>query len=162
MDVEGFKYEAFDVTPRDVLQRFQPIVFEIHDLHNLVSHDFRERFVRTLTKMNSDFTLFHVQANNVAGQNTYTFAGQNTYTFLSGLPVLNLLKLSYVRTDLLEREQSRTLYPTPLGYPNVDPTTTRNSGSFRFFPTSVTGEAVFGRRSADHVGAELPMAAAPV
>ncbi len=91
--------------------------------------DFRQRFVRVLTKLNSDFTLFHVHANNVDGD--------NTYAFLSGVAVSNLLELSYVRTDLVERRQSHTLYPTPLDYPNIDPHDDKRLWFFPFLPSSV-------------------------
>jgi hypothetical protein len=128
MDVEGFEYEAFDALPRNQLQRFQQIVFEIHSLHSLADRAFRARYLRVLRKLNEDFTLFHVHANN--------FDGQNTYSFIAGVPVSNLLELSYVRSDLVNRRPSETLYPTDIDFPNVHPQD-KKLWFFPFLPTSV-------------------------
>jgi FkbM family methyltransferase len=131
MDVEGCEYEAFDATSSGVLRRFEQIIFEIHGLHSLPDPEFRSRFVRVLRKLNLDFTLFHVHANN--------FDGPNTFSFVSGVPVSNLLELSYVRTDLVNRWQSETLYPTELDFPNVH-SQDKKLWFFPFLPTSLKAE----------------------
>ncbi len=132
MDVEGYEHESFDALPEESLRRFQQIVFEVHSLHELGNPDFRRRFVRVFSKLNKYFTLFHVHANN--------YDGQNSYGFISGLPVSNLLELSYVRSDLVEKRLSRTLYPTRLDYPNVHPHD-KKLWFFPFLPTEVTASS---------------------
>lgn len=129
MDVEGCEYDAFDALSDQSLLRFQQIVFEIHNLHKLDDDGFRAKFVRMLSRLTAHYTLFHVHANN--------WDGGNTYTFISGVPVSSLLELSFVRSDLVERRPSRTLYPTPLDYPCVHPHD-KKLWFFPFLPTGLT------------------------
>jgi FkbM family methyltransferase len=133
MDIEGHEYECFDALPELSLRRFQQMSFEIHNLHSLNDIGFRKRFVRVLKKINRHFTLFHVHANN--------FDGADTYTFMSGIPVSNLLELSYVRSDLVIRSASKTIYPTSLDCPNVHPHD-KKLWFFPFLPTTA-GSAEF-------------------
>lgn len=128
MDVEGCEYDAFDTLPVHILMRFSQILFEVHALHSLDKPEFRAKFVRVFTKLNRYFTLFHVHANN--------FDGENTYTFLGGVPVANLIELSFVRSDLVSKRKSTTLYPTALDYPNVHP----KDKKLWFFPFLPTGD----------------------
>ena len=129
MDVEGWEYDAFDALSDASLLRFQQIVFEIHNLHALGDPGFRARFVRLLSRLTAHYTLFHVHANN--------WDGSNAFTFISGVPVSSLLELSFVRSDLVERRPSRTLYPSPLDYPCVHPHD-KKLWFFPFLPTGVT------------------------
>ena len=112
MDVEGYEYEAIGATPEDVLARFEQIVIEIHNLAHLPDGNFRKKFMEVIRKFNRMFTLFHVHANNYDGPDAFHCAG--------GLPVPNLLELSYIKTAKVSRRQSQTLYPTALDYPNTN------------------------------------------
>lgn len=132
MDVEGWEYDAFDALSDASLLRFRQIVFEIHSLHAVGDEGFRARFARLLGRLTAHFTLFHVHANN--------FDGANTFAFISGVPVSNLLELSFVRSDLVERRPSQTLYPTALDYPCVYPHD-KKLWFFPFLPTCVGPEA---------------------
>jgi hypothetical protein len=134
MDVEGAEYETFGAVSEAGLNRFQQIVFEIHSLHSLGDEKFRIKFVRMLEKINRSFTLFHVHANN--------FDGSDTYTFLSGVPVCNLIELSYVRTNLVERRPSETVYPTYLDYSNVHPMD-KKLWFYPFIPTIIKPSRFF-------------------
>ena len=145
MDVEGYEYEAFDALPRDRLQRFQQIVFEIHSLHSLPDPVFRARYLRVLRKLNRDFTLFHVHGND--------YDGENTYNFIAGVPVSNSLELSYVRSNLVNRRPSETLYPTGTDFPNVH-AHDKKLWFFPFLPTTVRlAEFLEAERRMDAVAA---------
>ena len=111
MDVEGHEYEAFASLPDDVLARFEQVVIEIHNLAHLNDPPFRDTFTKALRKLNYHFTLFHVHANNYDGPDAYHIVG--------GFPVSNLLELSYIKTGLVRRRRSMTLYPTAFDYPNT-------------------------------------------
>lgn len=109
MDAEGAEYEAFDTMAESVLARFEQMSIEFHFLEMLDKPTFREVFIRVFEKINAHFTLFHVHANNGGGPDTFAFVG--------GLPIPNLLELSYVRTSLIERRANATAYPTELDFP---------------------------------------------
>jgi FkbM family methyltransferase len=108
MDVEGAEWESLAATPPAIFRRFQQIVIEVHNLHRLGDPLMRNVVAGVLRKLNMQFTLFHVHGNNFAQLN-----------LVDGLPVLDLLELSYVRTSAIERQPSRTIFPTEFDYPNV-------------------------------------------
>lgn len=111
MDVEGCEFAALLALKEMELLRFDQIVFEVHGLNRLEDEGYRRSFSDLFIKMNRFFTLFHVHANN--------YDGPNGFDFVSGLPVSNLLELSYIRSDRVKRSPSRTLYPTYQDFPNV-------------------------------------------
>lgn len=120
LDVEGAEYDVLAATPDRVLNCFEQIALEAHDLRNLGEDDFRARFAAVFRRLNGIFTLCHVHANNCAPM-----------TFVEGFPVADVLELSYVRSDLVRRVPSATIYPTGLDCAN-DPE--RQDISLLFFP----------------------------
>lgn len=102
MDVEGAEWGVFSTVQPDVLQRFDRIVLEIHWLTRLAEPDFRTKFSEALRRLNEQFTLFHVHANNFCELH-----------LIDGFTVADVLELSYVRTSLVKRSASRTVYPAP-------------------------------------------------
>lgn len=127
MDVEGAEFDALAALPAAVLKRFEQIVFEIHGLYRLGDPAFRARFTEVIGRLNEELTLFHVHANN--------FDGPDALRIVGGVPVSNLLELSYVRTATVKRSPSRTLYPTELDYPN----TPKADKLLWFYPFAPTG-----------------------
>ena len=111
MDVEGAEFDALAAVPDATLDRFEQIVLEVHWLNNLEDRSYRNRFGKVFRRLNSAFTLFHVHANN--------WDGPNGIDIVSGIPVCSLLELSYIRSTCVQRQPSRTLYPTALDYPNT-------------------------------------------
>jgi hypothetical protein len=73
----------------------------------LEHEDYAARFIQTFRKINSVFNLCHVHANNCA-----------PLRFVEGLPVVDVLELSYLRKDVAAVVPSRTVYPTPLDFAN--------------------------------------------
>lgn len=129
MDVEGAEFPSLLKTPLDHLSRFEQICLEVHGIGELANSRFRERFVRLFRKINSLFTLFHVHANNYYGEMPF---------YVDGMAVANLLELTYIRSDLVQRRPSQTVYPTSLDYPN----TARPEMFLWFFPFFPTAAAV--------------------
>ncbi len=113
MDVEGAEFDAIGLMPDETLGRFEQILLEVHYLANLENEALRASVVAMLRKLNRRFTLFHVHANNCDGS--------NGLAIVQGVPVSNLLELSYIRTSAVRRTASKTLYPTPLDHPNLHP-----------------------------------------
>jgi hypothetical protein len=107
MDIEGAELDIFPAVSRETLRHFRQIVFEVHGLLGLGDPAFRARFVAALSSINSDFTLFHVHANN------YGNIG-----FVDRFAVADVIELSYVRPDLVEKKISTSIYPTPIAFPS--------------------------------------------
>jgi hypothetical protein len=110
IDVDGVEYDIFSAMSTDTLLHFRQITMEIHGVLKLGDPAFRAKFVAAFSRINSVFTLFHVHANN------YGDIG-----FVDGFIIADVLELSYVRSDLVEREISQTIYPTVLDFPNWPP-----------------------------------------
>jgi hypothetical protein len=111
MDVEGAELDAVPMTRPEVLCRFEQIAIEVHGLNALDNPAYRDRIVAMLRTLNRHFTLFHVHGNN--------FDGPNSLSVVSGMPVVSLMELSYIKTSIAARSPNRTLYPTALDFPNV-------------------------------------------
>jgi hypothetical protein len=133
MDVEGAEYEAIEDVPDETLNRFEQIILEVHWLDKLGEFIYRDRFCRVFRKLNRIFTLFHVHANNWNGQNGLSIVG--------GIPVSSLLELSYIKSSLVHRQPSQTLYPTKLDYPNITQFQDKLLWFYPFLPTSLTKES---------------------
>jgi FkbM family methyltransferase len=132
-DIEGAEYEALEGLPVETLSRFEQIILEVHWLNRLDEFFFRDRFCKVFRKLNSLFTLFHVHANNWNGQNGLSIVG--------GIPISSLLELSYIKSSLVQRRPSRTLYPTELDYPNITQFQEKLLWFYPFLPTSITNES---------------------
>jgi hypothetical protein len=131
MDVEGAEFDAIGMASDEILKIFDQIVLEIHGLINLNDREFNEKFCKMFRKINKQFTLFHVHANNCDGQ--------DAIYIVSGIPVSNMLELSYARTSGLQRSSSRTLYPTAFDFPNV-PHKDKLLWFYPFLPTVLSFE----------------------
>lgn len=87
MDIEGDEYEILDSLETTILQKFQMLLIEFHDLELLVvSKRHCEKVTRVMKKLLETHDLVHVKANNAGG--TISFKGSN-------LP--NVIELSFLR-----------------------------------------------------------------
>ncbi len=111
IDVEGAEFDALAALDDETLDRFEQIVMEVHNLYLIADHAFQRKFIQVFRKLNQSFTLFHVHANNCDGG--------DGLRIISGVPVSNLVELSYVRTTSVARSASRTVYPTYLDSPCI-------------------------------------------
>ncbi len=107
MDVEGWEWEVFSSASPETLAAFDQIVLEVHWLERLASPIFAHLVTRSLRTINAQFTLFNVHANNCSELHV-----------VSGLTVASVLELSYVRTSLVRRSASSTVYPCALNRGN--------------------------------------------
>jgi hypothetical protein len=110
MDVEGYEYAALGLASDETLSRFSQIVLEVHDIAIVGRDASRGIFTQMMEKLTSQFTIFHVHANN---------CDQHELFNVGGMPVPGIIELSLIRTSLVRRTKSRTLYPTKYDYPNL-------------------------------------------
>ncbi len=108
MDVEGAEWDVLSQISAETLGCFDQILLELHGLSRIVRPNFAPRFKAALEKLNAQFTLFHVHANNA-----------RPLVPIDGFVTPGLLEVSFIRTELIDRSPSRTWYPTALDSPNV-------------------------------------------
>ena len=131
MDVEGAEWDVFSTASDEVLSRFDQIVGEFHWLLELGNERFRTRFCEAMTRLNKHFTLFHVHANNC-----------RTLGLVNGFAVADVLELSFVRTSLIGRRPSATVYPTPLDRANNHMVDDHALFFYPFLPMAVDASVV--------------------
>jgi hypothetical protein len=107
MDVEGAEWAVLGAEPRGSLTRFEQIVLELHSLNELDAPAFNAGARAALRKLAADFTLCHVHANNFGAVRV-----------VGGFSVPEALEVTYIRSDLVTRAPSATIYPTPIDTPN--------------------------------------------
>ncbi len=107
LDVEGAEWAALAKMPIDLLGRFEQIVMELHDFRLISDPAWRDVASAALANLGQQFTLHNVHANNHA-----------PVVIVDGVPVADVIEVSYIRTDLVERRQSSTLFPSYLDSPN--------------------------------------------
>jgi hypothetical protein len=145
MDVEGAEWPVLATLPDAVLDGFEQIVVELHGFQALAEDGLRAVIQAALARLNGRFTLCHVHGNAHAG-----------IRLAEGVPVLPALEATYVRTDLVERTQSRMLFPTPLDRSNKPGTRDIVLCMYPFLPMAVPIQdfAALGRRlDAEHAAA---------
>ena len=125
LDVEGAEWDALASIAPDLLVRFEQIVLELHDLHLFGHDEWCDRAAQGLGKLAEYFTLHHVHANNHA-----------PLLIVDGLTVADVIEVSYIRSDLVGRRRSTTLFPSDLDAPN-DPT--RREFPLWFYPFAPVG-----------------------
>ena len=125
MDVEGAEWEVFETISEDTLGRFDQIFLELHGLGRLPKPRFARIFTTVMEKLNAQFTLFHVHANNA-----------RPLVPIENFFVPGLLEVSFVRTNLVARRSSETWYPTNLDFPNVAKRDDLNLWLYPFAPVS--------------------------
>ena len=108
LDVEGAEWSVFEKMPSETLLRFEQVVVEMHDLRRFVEPEWRSRAFVALRRLTEHFTIHHVHANNhgplVVADNIF--------------PVADVIEISLVRSDLVERSPLSVFLPTQLDGPN--------------------------------------------
>ncbi len=103
LDLGGGEWEALVAAPEALLARAEQLALAIHFNQQLGSPAFNAQVQAVLGKLCRGFTLCHVRADPLT-----------EIRVLGGFPVLAALELTWIRSDLVERAPSATLYPTPL------------------------------------------------
>lgn len=107
IDIEGAEYPLFEKIDDDILLNFSQICVELHEIVSHSSHldvavGGGQRVLEFLKKMNKNYYLVHIHANNVI----YNRPDILHYLMVEGMP--DFLELTYVRKDLCKIE------PTPI------------------------------------------------
>jgi len=131
LDIELAEWLVLASMPDEVLACFEQIVVEFHGLNALGQDGLRQLVVAALRRLNARFTLCHVHGN-VHGR----------IALAEGVPVVPVLEATYVRTELVTRRASRTLYPTPLDATNKPGTKDVALCLYPFLPMDLPPEAM--------------------
>lgn len=103
MDIEGAEYRNILATPSHVLNSFRIIVIEYHDLRSaFCSRDSNPLILSALLKLHSTHACVHVHPNNNCKVGLNAETGRN---------VPDLLEITYLRRDRLNRGDSSLLTP---------------------------------------------------
>lgn len=111
MDIEGCEWDILDKLDEKILNRFQQLVIEFHNIQFLQNEYFgnfnitHEIILRVFKKLNQYFYLGHIHGNNCGG--------------IKDLP--NTIECTYIRKDLLDIIPEIEDIPYPisnLDYPN--------------------------------------------
>jgi hypothetical protein len=97
MDIEGAEYRCLHATEASVLAKFRIIVLEFHDLDLFINNNLYRKFWihPILKKLRMNHDVMHVHANNFGHVN-----------YMHGLPMTNLLEITYLRRDCWPTEGS--------------------------------------------------------
>lgn len=102
IDIEGSEWDIFDKVKSKELLRFRQIVGEFHGFHEIYNFDFYQKVMRVLKKLNNTHSLIHLHANNW---------GQ--YRIINGVPVPDVLELSFLRKDIFYENMINKDLPPP-------------------------------------------------
>jgi hypothetical protein len=100
IDVEGAEWDVFSTIDIDDLEKFDQIVGEFHWFLQLGDEQFRKKVHESPVRITSKFTLFHVHANNC-----------RPLGFVDGFAVADVLEFSFIRTELIQRSPSTSIFP---------------------------------------------------
>lgn len=101
LDIEGGEWDVLAAIDRELLARFEQIALSIHFRQQIGNPAFNGLVQSVLRKLAGRFTLCHVHADPLA-----------EIRILGGFPVLASAELTYVRSDVVQRAPSATIYPT--------------------------------------------------
>ncbi len=143
IDVEGAEWDVFSSISDETLDRFDQIVGEFHWFLRLEEQSFSAKVKESLRRITEKFTLFNVHANN-----------HRVMGFVGGFPVADVLELSFVRRELVDRHPSRRLFPEPADKANNDVIADHALLFFPFLPTVRVSEieSMIVRVQQDRIG----------
>ncbi|MPZ37431.1 MAG: glycosyltransferase [Rhizobiales bacterium] len=121
IDVEGAEWDVFDHAPSHVLGHFKQIVCEFHGLAELRDRRWCERATRVLVKLANTHAPVHVHGNNFG-----------SFNIVDGVPVPDVLEVTYVRRSSYSLEPSAESFPTVLDRPNNPSASDVYLGRFAF------------------------------
>lgn len=122
IDIECAEWEVFDDLSTSIFVCFDQIVVELHSFLRLREHDWLSRAQRVLGKLYQSHVPFHVHANN-----------WGDFQIIEGIPIPDVIEVSYLRRDRHVIKPSSEFYPTPLDFPCHPDRPDIMLGSFRFF-----------------------------
>jgi len=111
MDIEGNEWPILADISAETLARFRIIVMELHGMDNLLTNPLGiEIFNGVLRKLNDQFTVVHLHANNCCGALSY-----------KGIEIPRVLEVTLIRNDRYQTSNQvfESKIPNPLDVPNV-------------------------------------------
>jgi hypothetical protein len=121
IDVEGAEWHAISAAKSTDIEQLDQLVIEFHGLLGLRYQDFSDVAAQTLGKLRATHFPFHVHGNN-----------HGYFEILCGVPVPDVLEVSYARRTRYNFEPSTELFPTVLDYPNHPHLPDFHLGTFNF------------------------------
>lgn len=106
IDIEGDEWKVFDSTPENDLDRISQIVCEFHNLSQLTESGFYSIAYRVFEKLNKNFAVTHVHANNCA-----------PLVNLSNVVIPDVIELSFASRHRYSFCESAEIFPTELDAP---------------------------------------------
>ena len=122
IDIECAEWDVLDAVSDVDLDRFEQIVAEFHGFLRVGEPEWREKTMRVLGRLLRSHAVYHVHANNWAD-----------FQIIAGVPVPDVLELSYVRRDRVTLRPSTEFFPTPFDVPCHPDRPDIVLGNFRFF-----------------------------
>ena len=122
IDIECAEWDAFDAASREDLSSFEQIVIELHGFLRFAEPEWRAKTQRVLGKLFSTHIPYHVHANNWAD-----------FQIMEGVPVPDVLEVSYLRRDEHVFTPSTATFPTAFDIPCHPDRPDIMLGNFRFF-----------------------------
>jgi len=106
MDIEDSEWAVLDVTPESCLSQFSQIVIEFHGLARVENRSWATGAEMILKKLLRTHLPVHVHGNN-----------WGRYTVIEGIPVPDVLEVTYASRARYSFVESDEIYPTPLDRP---------------------------------------------
>jgi Methyltransferase FkbM domain len=108
IDIEGYEYEVFLSTPRNVMQRFRIIVGEFHKLDQLWNKAFFRIASSAFEKILQTHSCVHIHPNNACAP-----------IKLDGLIIPPVMEFTFLRKDHIAEFSYQTSFPHPLDHDNT-------------------------------------------
>ena len=111
MDIEGNEWPILADLSAETLSRFRIIVLELHGMDNLLTNPLGiETFTSVFRKLNDQFSVVHLHANNCCGALRY-----------QGIDIPRVLEVTLIRNDRYQTSNKvfESTIPNPLDVPNV-------------------------------------------
>jgi hypothetical protein len=111
MDIEGNEWPILADVSAETLSRFRIIVLELHGMDNLLTNPLGiEIFTSVFRKLNDQFSVVHLHANNCCGALRY-----------QGIDIPRVLEVTLIRNDRYKTSNQvfESRIPNPLDSPNV-------------------------------------------
>lgn len=106
VDIEGSEWESFKDISQDILLRCEQIVFEFHNLQILSESLNYKSYLNFLDRLTQTHIVINAHINN-----------WDSFEIIHGVPVPNVLEVTYVRKDLVEKHSGK-ISTERLNYPN--------------------------------------------
>ena len=111
MDIEGNEWPILADISAETLSRFRIIVLELHEMDNLLTNPLGiEMFSTVFRKLNDEFTVVHLHANNCCGALNYR-----------GIQIPRVLEVTLIRNDRYQKAKQvfNSTIPHAFDVPNV-------------------------------------------